>query len=72
MEYLRLKLTTELIEENTVLVENLWLEETEDNNNIYNLYISEFTKAIYRKEYGLINLNYYFNSNNNEVHINKK
>ena len=51
VECLRLKSTTELIEENTVLVENLWLEETEENN-IYNLYISEFTKSIYRNEYG--------------------
>ena len=52
MECLRLKSTTELIEENTVLVENLWLEETEENNKNYNLYISEFTKSIYRNEYG--------------------
>ena len=51
IEYFRLKLTTELIEENIVLVENLWLEENDSENPLYNLYISEFTKSIYRTEY---------------------
>ena len=68
IEYKRLTSTTDLIEENIVLVENLWLEEINDeNSSIYNLYISEFTKAIYRNEYNLINLNYYFNSNHTET-----
>ena len=43
IEFLRLKSTTELIEENIVLVENLWLEENDSENPLYNLYISEFT-----------------------------
>ena len=68
IEYKRLTSTTDLIEENIVLVENLWLEEINDeNSSIYNIYISEFTKAIYRNEYNLINLNYYFNSNHTET-----
>ena len=66
IEYSRLKSTTELIEENIVLVENLWIEETEDNSGLYNLYISEFTKSTYRNEYNLISLNHYFNSNHTE------
>ena len=66
IEYSRLKSTTELIEENTVLVENLWLEEIEENSDIYNLYISEFTKSTYRNEYNLISLNHYFNLNHTE------
>lgn len=67
IEYFRLKLTTELIEENIVLVENLWLEENDSENPLYNLYISEFTKSIYRTEYNLINLNYYLNLNHTEA-----
>ena len=67
IEYSRLKSTTELIEENTVLVENLWLEEIEENSDIYNLYISEFTKSTYRNEYNLISLNHYFNLNHTEL-----
>ena len=66
IEYSRLKSTTELIEENIVLVENLWLEETEDNSGLYHLYISEFTKSTYRNEYNLISLNHYFNLNHTE------
>ena len=66
IEQIRLKLTTELIEENIILVENLWIEETEENSFIYNLYISEFTKAIYKSEFNLINLNHYLNSNHTE------
>ena len=66
IEYQRLKSTTELIEENIILVENLWLEEIEDNSGIYNLYLSEFTKSIYRNEYNLISLNHYFNENHSE------
>ena len=71
IEYTRLKSTTELIEENTVLVENLWLEEVEENSDIYNLYISEFTKSTYRNEYNLISLNYYFNLNHTESSYNQ-
>ena len=72
IEYSRLKSTTELIEENIVLVENLWLEEnSEENIILYNLYISEFTKSTYRNEYNLINLNYYLNSNHTEASFNQ-
>ena len=71
IEYSRLKSTTELIEENTVLVENLWLEEVEENSDIYNLYISEFTKSTYRNEYNLISLNYNFNLNHTESSYNQ-
>ena len=72
IEYSRLKSTTELIEENIVLVENLWLEENnEENILLYNLYISEFTKSTYRNEYNLINLNYYLNSNHTEASFNQ-
>ena len=71
IEYSRLKSTTELIEENTVLVENLWLEEVEENSDIYNLYISEFTKLTYRNEYNLISLNHYFNLNHTESSYNQ-
>ena len=71
IDYSRLKSTTELIEENTVLVENLWLEEVEENSDIYNLYISEFTKLVYRNEYNLISLNHYFNLNHTESSYNQ-
>ena len=72
IEYSRLKSTTELIEENIVLVENLWLEENNDENiPLYNLLISEFTKSTYRNVYNLINLNYYLNSNHTEACYNQ-
>ena len=62
IEFSRLKTTTELIEENIILVENLWLEENNNEEHpLYDLYISEFTKSTYRTEYNLINLNYYLN-----------
>ena len=68
IEFSRLKSTTELIEENIILVENLWLEENNNEENpLYDLYISEFTKSTYRTEYNLINLNYYLNSNHTET-----
>ena len=60
----RLILTTQLIEENIVLVENLWIEETD--NGIYNIYLSEFTQSTYRNEYNLISLNHYLNENHSE------
>ena len=61
----RLISTTHLIEENIVLVENLWLED--NDKGIYTLYLSEFTKSTYRNEYNLISLNHYLNQN----HIDK-
>jgi len=60
----RLIITTQLIEENIVLIENLWIEET--NQGLFNLYISEFTKSTYRNEYNLITLNHYLNGNHTE------
>ena len=72
IEFSRLKSTTELIEENIVLVENLWLEENNNENPLYDLYISEFTKSVYRTQYNLINLNYYFNSNHSEASYKEK
>ena len=60
----RLIITTQLIEENIVLIENLWIEET--NQGLFNLYISEFTKSTYRNEYNLITLNHYLNENHTE------
>ena len=59
----RLISTTQLIEDNIVLVENLWLEEDKD---LYTLYLSEFTKSTYRNEYNLISLNHYLNENHTE------
>jgi hypothetical protein len=59
----RLLITIKLIEENKLLVENLWVEKT--NSNKYNLYISELTNSIYRNEYNLITLNNYMNSTQN-------
>ena len=56
----RLLLTIKLIEENKILVENLWVEKTNSNN--YILYISELTNSVYRNEYNLITLNNYMNS----------
>ena len=56
----RLLLTIKLIEENKILVENLWVEKTNANN--YILYISELTNSVYRNEYNLITLNNYMNS----------
>ena len=60
----RLIITTQLIEENIVLIENLWIEEI--NQGLFNLYISEFTKSTYRNEYNLITLNHYLNENHTE------
>ena len=60
----RLISTTQLIEENIVLVENLWLEEMD--KGIYTLYLSEFTKSTYRNEYNLISLNHYLNENHTD------
>ena len=60
----RLILTTQLIEENIVLVENLWIEET--SKELFTLYISEFTKSTYRNEYNLISLSHYLNENHTE------
>ena len=59
----RLLITIKLIEENKLLVENLWVEKT--NTNKYNLYISELTNSIYRNEYNLITLNNYMNTTQN-------
>ena len=59
----RLLIIIKLIEENKLLVENLWIERTVNNN--YNLYISELTNSIYRNEYNLITLNNYMNSAQN-------
>ena len=56
----RLLLTIKLIEENKLLVENLWVEK--NKSNIFTLYISELTNSIYRNEYNLITLNNYMNS----------
>ena len=60
----RLKLTTQLIEQNIILVENLWIEEID--NELFTLYLSEFTKSVYRNEYNLINLNHYLNENHTD------
>ena len=59
----RLLITIKLIEENRLLVENLWIEKINSNN--YTLYISELTNSIYRNEYNLITLNNYMNSTQN-------
>ena len=59
----RLLITIKLIEENKLLVENLWLEKLQ--NNKYNLYLSELTNTIYRNEYNLITLNNYMTSTKN-------
>ena len=64
----RLISTTQLIEENIVLVENLWLEEMD--KGIYTLYLSEFTKSTYRNEYNLISLNHYLNENHTDKSYN--
>ena len=55
----RLASSIKLIEQNLLLVENLWLEEVSPNN--YTLYISEFTKSTYRNDFNLITLSYYLN-----------
>ena len=59
----RLLTTIQLIEENQILIENLWLEKQEKLN--YTLYISELTNSIYRNDYNLTTLNNYINDNNN-------
>ena len=59
----RLLTTIKLIEENKLLVENLWLEKISRNN--YYLYVSELTNTIYRNEYDLITLNNYMCSTKN-------
>ena len=59
----RLLIAIKLIEENKLLVENLWAELNIKNN--YDLYISELTNSIYRNEYNLITLNNYMNSAQN-------
>ena len=56
----RLLITIKLIEENKLLVENLWIEKS--NSNKYTLFISELTNSIYRNEFNLITLNNYMNS----------
>ena len=55
----RLISTVKLIEENLLLVENLWLEEI--NKDLYNLYISEYTKSTYKNEFNLLTLSFYLN-----------
>lgn len=55
----RLSASVKLIEQNLLLVENLWIEEVSPNN--YSLYISEFTKGTYRNDFNLITLSYYLN-----------
>ena len=60
----RLISTTHLIEENIILVENLWLEE--NDKGIYTLYLSEFTKSTYRNEYNLVSLNHYLDENHTD------
>ena len=59
----RLLATIKLIEENKLLVENLWVEKSNGNN--YTLYISELTNSIYRNDFNLITLNNYINSTQN-------
>ena len=59
----RLLTTIKLIEQNILLVENLWLEKISENN--YDLYVSELTNTIYRNEYNLITLNNYMSSTKN-------
>ena len=59
----RLLTTIKLIEENKLLIENLWVEKIDTNN--YNLYVSELTNTIYRNEYNLITLNNYMSSTRN-------
>ena len=61
----RLLITIKLIEENKLLVENLWLEKMNSKESVYNLYISELTNTIYRNEYNLITLNNYMSSTKN-------
>ena len=61
----RLITITKLIENNLLLLENLWLEESE-KSDIYSLYISEYTKSIYKNEYNLITINNYLNEKQNE------
>ena len=55
----RLISTVKLIEENLLLVENLWLEEI--NKDLYNLHISEYTKSTYKNEFNLLTLSFYLN-----------
>ena len=55
----RLISTVKLIEENLLLVENLWLEEI--NKDLYNLYISEYTKSTYKSQFNLLTLSFYLN-----------
>ena len=60
---LRILNMSKFIEDNVILVENMWIEESDNSiiwyNIEYSLYISEFTKEIYRMEYGLCNLTYH-------------
>jgi hypothetical protein len=64
----RLVKLSKLIEDNVILVENLWIEEYEDSkdfcNKGFSLYISEFSKETYRKEFGLVNFCYYVQKTN--------
>jgi hypothetical protein len=55
----RLLSTVKLIEDNLLLVENLWLEEL--NKDLYNLYISEYTKSTYKSQFNLLTLSFYLN-----------
>ena len=55
----RLISTVKLIEDNLLLVENLWLEEL--NKDLYNLYISEYTKSTYKSQFNLLTLSFYLN-----------
>ena len=66
----RLLLTIKLIEENKLLVENLWMEKKMENN--YILYLSELTNSIYRNEYNLITLNNFENTTQNTYKENIK
>ena len=59
----RLLTTIQLIEENQILIENLWIEKQDKLN--YILYISELTDSIYKNDYNLTTLNNFINDNNN-------
>ena len=58
----RIKTIINLIENNIILIENIWLEK---NYNSYFLYISEYTKNIYKKEFNIITLYNYLHENKN-------
>lgn len=55
----RLVTIVKLLQENVLLIENLWLEEV--NKNEFSIFISEHTKSTYRNEFNLITFSFYLN-----------